>query len=291
MSEAAVIVTRPATNPRWAPRLWWIPLGIVVVYVLVAVFGPLLVSYDPVDTPLADRLLAPGSTTSTGAVAVFGTDSVGRDVFAQVIYGARTSMIIGLCTVAICCLVGVTLGVLAGYLGKVVDAILGRFTDVLLAFPGIVLAIVVAGLFDRSIGVVILALSLTGWISFARLARSSAVSFRSRDWVDAARIMGVPSAAIMFRHVLPFVVGPVAALFTLEFGLIVLAEAGLSFLGIGLPSSAVSWGQIIAGGKEYLASAWWISAFPGAALGVLVLVVGLLGDHLSSRYQRGSSTH
>jgi ABC-type dipeptide/oligopeptide/nickel transport system permease subunit len=270
--------------------LWWIPLAIVIFYALVAVFGPLLLSYDPVDTPLADRLLPPGSATTSGSIAVFGTDSLGRDVFAQVVYGARTSMLIGLSTVAICCAIGVALGVLAGYFGKILDAVLGRFTDVLLAFPGIVLAIVVAGLFERSIGLVILALSLTGWISFARLARGSAMSFRSRDWVDAARVMGVSSGSIMLRHILPFVVGPVAALFTVEFGLIVLAEAGLSFLGIGLPASAVSWGQVIASGKEYLATAWWISAFPGIALAVLVLVVGLLGDQLSSRYQRGSTT-
>jgi len=280
----------PVSVRRPTLRLWWIPLAIVIFYALVAVCGPLLLSYDPVDTPLADRLLPPGSATTSGSIAVFGTDSLGRDVFAQVVYGARTSMLIGLSTVAICCAVGVALGVLAGYFGKILDAVLGRFTDVLLAFPGIVLAIVVAGLFERSIGLVILALSLTGWISFARLARGSAVSFRSRDWVDAARVMGVSSGSIMLRHILPFVVGPVAALFTVEFGLIVLAEAGLSFLGIGLPASAVSWGQVIASGKEYLATAWWISAFPGIALAVLVLVVGLLGDQLSSRYQRGSTT-
>lgn len=280
----------PTPVRRSTPVLWWIPLAVVVFYALVAIIGPLLLAYDPVDTPLADRLLAPGSPTSSGSIAVFGTDSLGRDVFAQVVYGARTSMVIGISTVAICCAVGVTLGVVAGFFGKTIDALLGRFTDVLLAFPGIVLAIVVAGLFERSVGLVILALSLTGWISFARLARGSAVSFRSRDWVDAARVMGVSSGSIMLRHILPFVVGPVAALFTLEFGLIVLAEAGLSFLGIGLPASAVSWGQVIASGKEYLATAWWISAFPGIALAVLVLVVGLLGDQLSSRYQRGSNT-
>ncbi len=289
MSEVATLARTRSTRSR-GRILWWIPLAVVGIYALVAVVGPMVLSYDPVNTPLADRLLPPGSPTSTGGVALFGTDSLGRDVFAQVIYGARTSMLIGLSTVTLCCVVGVTLGIIAGYLGKLPDAVLGRFTDVLLAFPGIVLAIVVAGLFDRSIGLVILALSLTGWISFARLARGSAVSFRSRDWVDAARVMGVSSAAIMFRHILPFVVGPVAALFTLEFGLIVLAEAGLSFLGIGLPASAVSWGQVIASGKEYLATAWWISAFPGLALALLVLVVGLLGDQLSSRYQRGSAT-
>lgn len=283
-------VTVPAAKPR-RPRLRasfaWIPAAIVGLYVLVAVLGPTLVPFDPVRVELADRLLAPGSTTRAGSTALLGTDATGRDIATMLVHGARTSITIGFLTVVVCVVVGLIVGIVAGYLGGVVDSILNRLIDVLLAFPGIVLAIVVAGLFSRSIAVVVVALSLTGWIRFARLARGETLALRERDWVMAARVLGVRSVSIMVRHILPFLVGPIAALITLEFGLVVLAEAGLSFLGIGLPTSTVSWGQMIANGRDYLDTAWWISAFPGIALALLVVSVGLLGDHLNSRYQRG----
>ena len=263
-----------------------LPKIIVGFFVLLAVFGPLLVDYDPVHTPLDARLLPPGSATSTGT-AWLGTDGLGRDVLAQIIYGARTSMLIATCTVGLSCLVGVTVGVVAGYARGWTDGVLARVIDVLLAFPGILLVIVIAGAFDRSVLVVVVALSVTGWISFARVTRSVALSLRERAWVDAARVMGVSRTSIIVRHVLPFAAGPVVAMATLEFALVVLAEAGLSFLGIGLPSDAVSWGQTIANGKQYLETAWWISTLPGIALSLLIISVGILGDQLTARYRRG----
>ena len=275
--------TAPRTRRRWRP-LRWIPVAVIALYVLVAVFGPLLIDFDPVATPLGDRLKPPGSSTAEGT-ALLGTDALGRDVFAQVVYGARTSMTIAVLTVSVAALVGLTVGIVAGYTGGAVDALLSRSVDVLLAFPGIVLAIVVAGLFTRSLAVVVLALALTGWIAFARLTRGSALSLRERDWVAAARVLGVSWRRIMTRHILPFVAGPVVALATIEFGLVVLAEAGLSFLGIGLPPSTVSWGKTIAGGRDYLATAWWISTFPGIALALLVVSVGLLGDQFNALFR------
>jgi peptide/nickel transport system permease protein len=270
---------------RWGFLRWW-PASVVGLYILVAVLGPLLVDYDPVATGLTDRLLPPGSGTHDGGLALLGTDPLGRDIFAQVVYGARTSVTIGALTVALSALVGVTVGVVAGYFGRAVDAALSRSIDVLLAFPGIVLAIIVAGLFNRSITVVVIALALTGWIPFARLTRAMALTVRNREWVAAARVMGVPRRTIVTRHVLPFVLGPVVALAATDFGLVVLAEAGLSFLGIGLPPTSVSWGQTIATGKEYLSTAWWISAFPGLVLALLVVHVGLLGDQFNSFFNR-----
>lgn len=291
--------------PTTDPRSWRRPLGgassgltgalaaipvvVIALYVIAAVLGPVLIPYDPVATELVDRLLPPGAVTADGGIALLGTDATGRDVFAQVIYGARTSMIIGGATVLICSVVGLVVGVAAGFWGGAVDFTMSRVIDILIAFPGIVLAIVVAGLFDRGMLVVIAALSLSGWVSFARLTRSATLSLKEREWVAAARVTGVSTARIQTRHIMPFLVGPVAALLALEFGLIVLGEAGLSFLGIGLPPSTVSWGQTIAAGKEYLATAWWISAFPGIALALLVVMVGLLGDQLNSRYQRGGA--
>ncbi|MGN6273873.1 MAG: ABC transporter permease [Protaetiibacter sp.] len=293
-----LLLTAPAIRPQRATattsrtlsritRL--IPVVVIGIYVFTAVLGPLLIDFDPVSTNIIDRLLPPGATTSTGQVALLGTDGTGRDMLGQLVYGARTSMLIGTLTVAACAVVGVIVGLIAGYLGGAADTILSRIVDILIAFPSIVLAIVVAGLFERGIVVVVVALSLAGWVSFARLTRGAALSLREREWVSSARTMGVPTPKVMARHVLPFVVAPVVALVALEFGLIVLGEAGLSFLGIGLPHDVVSWGQTIAAGKAYLSTAWWISVFPGIALALLVVMTGLLGDQLNSRYQRGGS--
>jgi peptide/nickel transport system permease protein len=284
-SDTATAGTATGDGRRRWRRWHLLPGAVIGCYLVVAVFGPLLLHYDPVVTTLPDRLMGPGSQTSTGGNALLGTDPLGRDVFAQVVYGARTSMTIATLTVALAAVVGVSVGVVAGYFGRAVDAVLSRSVDVLLAFPGIVLAIVVAGLFNRSIIVVVVALALTGWIPFARLSRASAMAIRNREWVAAARVMGVDRHTILTRHVLPFVLGPIVALATTDFGLVVLAEAGLSFLGIGLPPSTVSWGQTIATGKEYLSTAWWISAFPGLALVALVVSVGLLGDQFNAYFQ------
>ncbi|MFF7472832.1 ABC transporter permease subunit [Streptomyces sp. NPDC008092] len=289
MADLAVAAGKPAATPRRAPRslLSRVPAVVVGCYLLVAVAGPLLIHYDPVHTSLDDRLLAPGAKVSTGGTAWLGTDGLGRDMFAQIVYGARTAVLIGVSTVALSGLVGVLLGSVAGYFRGVADAVLARVFDVLLAFPAILLAIVIAGAFERSALLVVVALSATGWIGFARVTRGIALSLRERPWVDAARVLGVPGRTVLVRHVLPFTAGPVVALATLEFALVVLAEAGLSFLGIGLPPSTVSWGQTIANGKEYLETQWWISTLPGIALSLLIVNVGILGDQLTARYGRG----
>lgn len=289
MADIAAVPEKVTTAPPGKRRrlLSRIPYLVVGFYLLVALLGPLLIDYDPVHTSLEDRLLPPGSETSTGGTAWFGTDGLGRDVLAQIVHGARTSVLIGVSTVAISCLVGVVLGAVAGYVRGGVDAVLARIFDILLAFPAILLAIVIAGAFERSVLLVVVALSATGWITFARVTRGVALSIRERPWVDAARVLGVPGRTILARHVLPFTAGPIVALATLEFALVVLAEAGLSFLGIGLPPSTVSWGQTIANGKEYLEPQWWISTLPGIALSLLIINVGILGDQLTARYRRG----
>ncbi|WP_329004607.1 ABC transporter permease [Kribbella sp. NBC_00709] len=284
---ATLAVTRPLAVRRVGSWLGKIPYVVLAIYALVAGIGPLVIDYNPIRTSLDDRLLKPGAHLSTGGTALLGTDGLGRDVLAQVVYGARTSILIGIATVVVSCAVGVTIGTVAGYFRGWLDTFLARGIDILLAFPAILLTIVIAGAFERSVPVVVIALAATAWISFARVTRSVALSLRERAWVDAARVLGVRRTSILLRHVVPFTVGPVVALATLEFALVVLAEAGLSFLGIGLPPSAVSWGQTIANGKQYLDSAWWISALPGIALSLLIVNIGILGDQLTARYGRG----
>ncbi|MEV5072583.1 ABC transporter permease [Microbacterium sp. LMI12-1-1.1] len=264
-----------------------IPLAIIGMYVLVALIGPLVISYDPVFTSVGDRLLPPGSVGADGAFYPLGTDGLGRDMVGQLVYGTRTSLIIGTCVVVISGFVGVLLGTIAGYFSGWVDVTVSRLIDVLLAFPGILLAIIITGVFERSMLVVIIALSVANWIGFARLSRGLGLSLRERPWVDAARLIGVRTPLLLGRHIAPFVLGPIVALATTEFAGAVLAEAGLSFLGLGLPPSSVSWGQTIAEGRTYLGSAWWISTFPGIALSGLVICAGLLGDRLTARFTSG----
>ncbi|GAA2833611.1 ABC transporter permease [Kribbella solani] len=284
---ATLAATRPLAVRRIGTWFGRIPYVVLTIYALVAGLGPLVIDYNPISTSLDDRMLKPGAELSTGGTAWLGTDGLGRDVFAQVVYGARTSILIGIATVVVSCIIGVTIGTVAGYFRGRLDTFLARGIDILMAFPAILLTIVIAGAFERSVPVVVIALAATAWISFARVTRSVALSLRERAWVDAARVLGVRRRAILLRHVAPFTIGPVVALATLEFALVVLAEAGLSFLGIGLPPSAVSWGQTIANGKQYLASAWWISALPGIALSLLIVNIGILGDQLTARYGRG----
>ncbi|MDW5324425.1 ABC transporter permease [Plantactinospora sp. KLBMP9567] len=284
MSAIAVLARVRPRARRYPPAVPAIAAVVLAGYLVAGLIGPLLISYDPVATSVSDRLLAPGSTTADGTVAVLGTDGVGRDMLGQLVYGARTSIVIGSSVVAICVIVGMMFGTLAGYLSGWTDVGISRLIDVLMAFPGILLAVVIAGLFDRGILVVVLALSVAGWVAFARLARGLTFSLRERPWIDAARLIGVPTPIMIVRHIIPFVIGPVTALATTEFAGAVLSEAGLSFLGLGLPPSAVSWGQVIANGRDYLDTAWWISAFPGLALTGLVVSTGLLGDHLTQRF-------
>lgn len=291
VAVADVVPAEPTPRRRLRPRSpgMLVPLVIIGLYLIAAVIGPALLPYDPVATPLKDRLLPPGSPTAAGGTAWLGTDALGRDLLGQIVHGARTSVIIGVSVVLISLAVVVLIGAVAGYRGGWVDAVLDRCIDVLQAFPGLVLAIVIAGIFTRSLLLVIIALSVTNWISFSRVTRGVVLSLRERYWVDAARLMGVAGPQLLARHVLPFTAGPLVAMATLEFALVVLAEAGLSFLGIGLPTSVVSWGQTVAAGRSYLASAWWISAWPGLALSVLVVSVGVLGDQLTARFGRAKS--
>lgn len=271
-------------------RVAMLSLLVIVLIVVVALAAPLVaaVTGHPPNQQYRDTGLSPeGLPTAPSRTFWLGTDDLGRDILAQIVYGARTSVLIGIATVGVSSVVGLLLGAVAGYARGWLDAVLARIFDVLLAFPAILLAIVIAGAFQRSVLLVVVALSATAWISFARVTRSVALSLRERAWVDAARVLGVPNRSILWRHILPFTAGPIVALATLEFALVVLAEAGLSFLGIGLPSSTVSWGQIIANGKSYLETAWWISTLPGIALSLLIINVGILGDQLTARYGRG----
>ncbi|WP_202867741.1 ABC transporter permease [Kribbella pittospori] len=257
---------------------------VITIYVLAALFGPWLVRYNPVDTRTSDRLRPPFSRLSDGSYAIFGTDQVGQDLFAQMLQGARISIAVGLATLILAGSIGVTVGLSAGYFGGWLDGVLMRLADIQLAFPSILLAIFIAALLGPSVVNVVIVLAVSNWVTFARVARGQALATRRREFVDASRTLGAGTWRLISRSVLPACVAPVLVVATVEIGHVILAEASLSFLGLGTPASTPSWGVTIANGRNYLADAWWISTIPGIALAFLVVSLGVLGDALRDRY-------
>lgn len=252
----------------------------LVLYIGIAAIGPLVIAYDPITVQITQRLKAPGTVLPNGQRALLGTDQVGRDVLAQVVRGARVSLFIGLTTVVVAGLAGSFLGLVAGYFGKGIDNVLMRLADIQLAFPSILLAILIAAVLGPSITNVIITLSFTRWVVFARVARAATLVTKEREFVTATRASGAGTARILLRHIAPALVAPFLVIATVEMGLVIIAEASLSFLGLGTSASQPSWGLVIANGRDYLTNAWWIATMPGIALSLVVLSVGVFGDRL-----------
>jgi peptide/nickel transport system permease protein len=282
--SATAVVAAPAVvppGPRHRALRSLLPVGLpVAVFIMIAILGPVLVPYDAVGVRLGDRLKPPGAELRSGEIALLGTDRLGRDLLAQVLAGARVSVLVGTATVLIAGLIGLVLGVTSGYFGGAFDNFVMRLADVQLAFPPILLAILIASVLGPSIENVIITLAITRWVKFARVVRSATLSAKERDFVQAAISLGASHARVLVRHVVPFTLTPFLVLATVEFGLVIIAEAGLSFLGLGTPDRIPSWGLTIASGRDYLGTAWWISAVPGVALVAVVVAVGSFGDRL-----------
>jgi peptide/nickel transport system permease protein len=259
-------------------------LVVIGLYVLAAIFGPIILKYDSVATDLGARLKPPGSTLPDGSFALFGTDQVGQDVLAQMMQGARVSITVGVATLLLAGVIGVAAGLAAGYLGGWLDAVLMRLGDVQLTFPSILLAIFIASILGPSVVNIVIVLSISNWVTFARVTRSQVLSIKERDFVDAARTLGARSWHLVTRTILPSAIAPILVVATVELGHVILAEASLSFLGLGTPASTPSWGVTIANGRDYLSNAWWISTIPGIFLAILVISFGVLGDALRDRF-------
>lgn len=248
--------------------------AIVMFAVLLALLGPVLTPYDPASQDLPLRLDGPSRAHP------FGLDELGRDIFARVLAGARISLAVGLIVVSISASVGTLLGAVAGYFGGRVDEIISRAIDILLAFPGLLLAIALVAVLGPSLANVILALSLIGWVGYARLVRGQVLRAREFEFVHAARALGAPTARILMRHVVPTTLPAVTVQATLGMGAAILAEAALSFLGLGVQPPTPSWGTMLNGGRAHLLDAPHLTVFPGLAIAVLVLGFNFLGDGL-----------
>lgn len=259
-----------------------------------AVLAPWISPHNPFDLAslqLMDAFKPPAWSADGDATYLLGTDNQGRDMLSAIIYGARVSLLVGFLAVVMSVLIGVSMGLAAGYLGGTVDAVLMRIADIKLTFPTILIALLIDGVTraalprdvhdEIALYVVIFAIGISNWPSFARTVRGSTMVERNKEYVQAARVIGLSRARIMVTHVLPNVLGPVLVIATLQLGFAILAEATLSFLGVGVPPTQPSLGTLIRIGNDYLFSGeWWITIFPGIALITLVLSVNLLGDWL-----------
>ncbi|MDP8224240.1 MAG: ABC transporter permease [Candidatus Lernaella stagnicola] len=256
---------------------------LIALLVIAALIGPWIAPQPADALHLGDALEGPS------AAHLLGQDELGRDLFSRLIVGARASALVGVIVVLISVVVGTIVGLLAGYLGGVVDQIVMRIVDVLLAFPGILLAIAVAGILGPSLGNVIFALSILGWTGFARLVRGQVLTLREREFVLAARGYGASTPRILWRHVLPNVLAPVLVQATFGMASVILAEASLSFLGLG-PQNIPTWGAMLSSGVDYLLFAPHLSLAPGVAIMLTVLAFNFLGDALRDRLDPRSET-
>lgn len=264
---------------------WW-PVWIMTALVVLALFAPWIAPLDPDRQNLLARLKHPGFEVR-GVTYLLGSDELGRDVLSRLIYGARVSLSVAALSVLLSGVVGVTIGMAAGYLRGWTETVLMRVVDIFLSIPAILLAIITVAVLGPGFLNVILVLALTRWPRYARVAYGQTLAIADRPFVRLARAMGARPLRVLAVHILPNIIGPLMVVATLEFGLMVLFEAGLSFLGLGVQPPTASWGSMMSSGRNYLATAWWIAMFPGLALFLLVLSANLIGDRVSDRIGEG----
>jgi ABC-type dipeptide/oligopeptide/nickel transport system permease subunit len=253
---------------------------IVLVYILAAIFAPYITRYDPLKGNLRERLLPPAWMEGGGMAHVLGTDDQGRDLLTRIIYGARVSLTVGFLAVGISVAVGASLGALGGFYRGRFDDVLSRFADLLLAFPFLIFAIGMMAFLGPGFVNLILALTFKGWVEFFRLVRGEMMSEKTKEYVEAAKVVGQPKALIISNEIFPNIIQSVFVLATLRIGYMIIMEASLSFLGLGIQPPMPAWGSMVAAGRDYLLTAWWVSTMPGIALLILVLSINVFGEGL-----------
>lgn len=270
-----VVLRLPALlGSVWKNMLVWLSVFIIFLFSFLAVFAPFIAPFDPNEVNLANRLQPPSPEHW------LGTDALGRDLLSRIIFGARVSILVGISTVALAGGVGVALGLLAGYFRGRLDAWLSRLTEILLAFPYLIFAIGMMAFLGPGFWNLVFALAFLAWVEFFRLARGETLSQNTREYVEAARALGYSTPYILVGEILPNILPSILVLATLRIGYMMVMEASLSFLGVGIPPSIPAWGSMISEGRDVLYLAWWVSTLPGFALLTLVLAVNLVGEYL-----------
>jgi len=292
MSVPADVIALPVE--RAAARREWVAFvrrlarrrtalfGLVVVAVVFgAAFGaPWLTAWDPTEQDITNRLKPPGSPDPSGRMHLLGTDHLGRDLLARVIFGARPALMVGFAAVAISGILGMVVGLLSGYFGGRTDDVFMRLADIQLAFPFILLAIAVIGVLGPSLPVIIVVIGVSSWVVYARVVRGSVLSLREREFVQAAQALGSGDGRILLHHILPNALTPWLVVATLDMARVIVIESALSFLGLGVQPPTPTWGGMLADGRVYISTAWWLATFPGLAILMTVLGINLFGDGL-----------
>lgn len=264
----------------WGDKAGFFGALLVLIFVLVALLAPFITPHDPSAQVLSERLMPPFWEHGGSMSHLMGTDQLGRDILSRVIEGSRISLLVGVSVVVVSCTIGTVVGVIAGYVGGRVDGFIMRIVDTQGSFPGLLLALLILAAVGPSVKVVIVVLCLDGWLMYARVARGTVLTVRETAYVEAAELIGSRPRRVMFRHVAPNLSSPILTVAVLEFARYVLAEATLSFLGLGVQPPQMSWGLEIAEGQDYVYSAWWLVTFPGIAIAITVLGVNMFASWL-----------
>ena len=273
-------ILKPVARLRHGPV---IPVTVIGFFVLVAIFAPLVTPYSPTKTSLPEKNIPPlwqeGGTVSHP----LGTDPLGRDIWSRLAFGARVSLLVALSTLALGGILGTALGLISGYYRGVLDAIIMRASDITIAFPIILFAILLVVIVGPGLINLIVAVGLVIWARYARVVRGEVITIMTQDYISRARVSGASDFRIITRHLFPNVFNSLLVLLTLQVGFLIIVESSLSFLGAGVPPPTAAWGSMVASGRDYIVTAWWVSAIPGVAIMLLVIAFNMLGDWLRDR--------
>ena len=268
---------------RKFPFIPVIPIVYVVAVIIMAIFAPVFAPYSPTENHLADNMTPPSFAEGGNSDYLLGTDRFGRDSFSRIIHGARVSLMVAVVAIAIGGIIGTIVGLISGYYGGIVDSIIMRIVDIGMSIPVILIALVLAVVLGPSFRNVILIIGLLMWTRIARQIRGEVLSVKEQDYVARARVAGASARRIMFKHLFPNIVPTLLVMCTLEIGHVVLVEASLSFLGVGVPAPTPTWGGMVSEGRGLISSAWWVALFPGLAILLLVLSMNFFGDWVRDR--------
>ena len=276
----AVSTFKKISHSLWASKRGFIGCILVAIVITLASTASYISPFDPLAQDLKIRLKPPGWKNENNETHWLGTDHLGRDIASRIIHGARISLVIGISSLLIGSILGTTIGLLSGFLRGKIDVIFMRVADIQLAFPFILLLIAIVTILGPSLRNIIVVMGITSWVFYARIVRSEVLSLREKEFITAARALGCSNFKIIFLHLLPNVGASTIVIATLELARIILAEAGLSFLGLGIQPPTPAWGAMLADGRVYIFTAWWLATFPGMALMLTILGVNMMGDWL-----------
>ncbi|MDP0926159.1 ABC transporter permease [Paracoccus onubensis] len=286
MADIHILATGRASSRLADLRLSGVAIvciGILTIFILMAIFAAFIAPYEPSLPDLRARLAPPVWNEGGTMAHILGTDHLGRDMLSRLVYGSRIALLVGFFGVIVASLIGTAIGLIAGFVGGAVDSVLMAVVNTLLAVPNTLLYITVLAVFGQSLTLLIIVIGCINWTTFARVVRGEVLSIKQREFIEASRAIGQRPIVTMIRHILPNVLGPIIVIATMNVAMLIILEATLSFLGLGVQPPTVTWGRMLADGRDYVATAWWLAALPGVMITLLTLSLIFLGDWLRDR--------